>query len=241
MTTSGAAVTVPVVRRSALEARHEMLGATFASETERWPLQYGDAGAERAAVAAGAGLAELGPYGEVLLRGPGAADLTARLTAGLVPDRPTVVRATLGDAAGAAWCLGPDEVLLIGPAGAWSEELATHLGGADASAIEMTGARTALRLVGPAAPAILAELCPADTTPATLAEGQLIQAPLAGPRAFIVRQDATGGLPGYTFLVARDEAAYVWDATLAIGSGHGLVPVGPGAVGSTAAEQEEGR
>jgi heterotetrameric sarcosine oxidase gamma subunit len=241
VTTSGAAVTVPVVRRSALDARHEALGATFASATERWPLHYGDPTGERAAVEAGAGVAELGPYGEVLLRGPGAADLTARLTAGAVPDRPAVVRATLGGAVGSAWCLGPDEVLLVGPAGSWSEELATHLGGADASAIEMTGARTALRLVGPAAPAIMAELCPADTTPATLAQGQVIQAPLAGPRAFIVRHDGPGGLPGYTFLVARDEAAYVWDATLAIGDGHGLVPVGPAAVGSTAAEQEEGR
>jgi heterotetrameric sarcosine oxidase gamma subunit len=247
MTTQGSGVAaasravVAVVRRSALEARHELLGATFASETERWPRQYGDPAAERAAVAAGAGLAELGPYGEVLLRGPGVADLTARLTAGAVPDRPAVVRATLGGSAGAAWCLGPDEVLLIGPAGSWSEELATHLGGADASAIEMTGARTALRLAGPAAPAIMAELCPADTTPSTLEEGQLLQAPLAGPRAFIVRHDGPGRPPGYTFLVARDEAAYVWDATLAIGSGHGLVPVGPAAVGSAAAEQEEGR
>lgn len=239
--TSGAAGTAPVVRRSALDTRHEALGATFASATERWPLQYGDPAAERATVAASAGLAELGPYGEVLLRGPGAADLTARLTAGAVPSGPAVVRATLGGAAGAAWCLGPDEILLIGPAGPWTDELATHLGGADASAIEMTGARTALRLAGPAAPAIMAELCPADTTPETLAEGQLVQAPLAGPRAFIVRQDSPGGLPGYTFLVARDEAAYVWDATLAIGAGHGLVPVGPGAVRSAAAEQEEGR
>lgn len=239
--TSRPAGTVPVVRRSALDARHEALGATFASDTKRWPTDYGDPAAERSAVERAAGLAELGPYGEVLLRGPGTADLTARLTAGAVPTQPAVVRATLGGSAGAAWCLGPDEVLLIGPAGAWTDELATHLGGADASAIEMTGARTALRLAGPAAPAIMAELCPADTTPETLVEGQLLQAPLAGPRAFIVRQDSAGGLPGYTFLVARDEAAYVWDATLAIGAGHGLVPVGPAAVGSTAAEQEEGR
>lgn len=229
-------VTTPaaVVRRSALEARHESLGATFRTDTDRWPTQYGDPAKERAAVERGAGLAELGPSGEVLLRGPGAADLTARLTAGTVPSGPAVLRATLGGAVGAAWCLGPGEVLLIGPAGAWSDDLAAHLGGADASAIEMTGARTALRLAGPAAPAIMAELCPVDTTPATLAEGQLVQAPLAGPRAFIVRQDA-GSLPGYTFLVARDEAAYVWDSTLTIGAGHGLVPVGPAALEAAAA------
>lgn len=219
-----------VVRRSALESRHEALGATFLGEGERWPVHYGDAGAERDAAAKGAGLAELGPYGEVLLRGPGAADLAARLIGGAVPAEPAVVPATLDGRRGQAWCLAPDEILLVGPADAWTDDLADRLGGADVSAIEMTGARTALRLAGPAAPAIMAELCPVDTTTTTMAEGRLIQAPVAGPRAFVVRQDATGGLPGYTFLVARDEAAYLWDATLAIGAGHGLMPVGPAAV-----------
>ena len=56
----------------------------------------------------------------------------------------------------------------------------------------MTGARTSLRLAGPTAPAILAELCPDDTTPATMAPADLVQAPLAGVRAFIARQDARG-------------------------------------------------
>lgn len=226
-----------VVRRSALDARHVALGATFVSDADRWPTHYGDVAAERAAAAAAAGLAEVGPYGEVLLRGPGAADLAARLVAGAVPTRPAVVRATLGGTQGAAWILAPDEILLVGPAGPWTHELADHLGAADVSAIDMTGARTALRLAGPAAPAIMAELCTVDTTPAVLPEGELLQAPFGGPRAFIVRQDAQDGLPGYTFLVARDEALYVWDATLAIGAGHGLVPVGPAAVTAAAAQE----
>jgi glycine cleavage system aminomethyltransferase T len=62
-----------------------------------------------------------------------------------------------------------------------------------------------------------------------MARGALIQAPLAGVRAFITRLDADGE-PGYTMMVARDEAAYVWDALLEIGTAHGLVPVGPDAV-----------
>lgn len=227
-----------VVRHSAIDARHVALGATFVSEADRWPTHYGDAAAERAAASAAAGLAEVGPYGELLLRGPGAADLATRLVGGPLPGRPAVVRATLGGSLGAAWCLGPDEILLVGPAGPWTDELADRLGGADASVIDMTGARTALRLAGPAAPAIMAELCTVDTTPAALAEGDLLQAPVGGPRAFIVRHDTSDGLPGYTLLVARDEALYVWDATLAIGAGHGLVPVGPAAI--TAAASQEG-
>ncbi|CAN5462709.1 hypothetical protein BH20CHL7_BH20CHL7_08950 [soil metagenome] len=218
-----------VVRRSALEARHEALGATFSSDVDRWPRHYGDADTERAAVTTGAGLAELGPYGEVLLRGPGSADLVTRLTGGAAPDQPSVVRATLGGGAGAAWCLAPDEVLLVAAAGPWTDDLAEHLSGADVSALDMTGARTSLRLAGPAAPAILAELCATDTTPRSMADGALVQAPLAGVRAFITRLDADGA-PGYTMMVARDEAAYVWDALREIGAAHGMVPVGPDAV-----------
>ena len=43
------------------------------------------------------------------------------------------------------------------------------------------------------------------------------------------RQDA-GAQPGYTMMIARDEAAYAWDAIRHIGAAHGLIPVGPAAV-----------
>lgn len=221
------------VRRSALEAAHVALGARWVAEHVRWPAGYGaaDAAAETSAVAGGAGLAEIGPLDELLLRGPGALAVAARLTTG----GPTVtigraVAADLRGEPGAAWFLGPDEVLLLAPAaGTALATLATEFASDDVSVIEMTGARTSLRLAGPAAPAILAELCPDDTTPATMAPADLVQAPLAGVRAFIARQDA-GAHPGYTIMVARDEAAYVWDAIRDVGVSHGLTPVGPAAV-----------
>jgi glycine cleavage system aminomethyltransferase T len=62
-----------------------------------------------------------------------------------------------------------------------------------------------------------------------MAPADLVQAPLAGVRAFIARQDA-GAQPGYTIMVARDEAAYVWDAIRHVGASYGLTPVGPAAV-----------
>jgi glycine cleavage system aminomethyltransferase T len=37
-------------------------------------------------------------------------------------------------------------------------------------------------------------------------------------------------MPGFTLLVARDEAEYLWGALLQLGRGHGLVPVGALAV-----------
>jgi sarcosine oxidase subunit gamma len=234
VTTAAASVSAaPVLRRSALEAEHAALGARWVAEDVHWPTGYGasDDATQTSAVAGAAGLAEIGPLDELLLRGPDAGAGAARLFTG---DRTSIVgRAAAVDLRGepvAAWFLGPDEVLVLAPVGGSAlAQLAGEMASDGVSAIDMTGARTSLRLAGPAAPAILAELCPEDTTPAGLAATGLIQAPLAGVRAFIVRQDA-GAHPGYTIMVARDEAAYVWDAIRQVGAAHGLVPVGPSAV-----------
>jgi sarcosine oxidase subunit gamma len=224
-----------VVRRSAIEAIHVALGARWVDEHVRWAVGYGavDPAAEMSAVARAAGLAEIGPLDEWLLRGPGALAAMARLTMG--GPAPTVGRVVAADLLGqpvAVWLFGPDEVLLVAPVGGSGlATFATELASDNVSVIEMTGARTTLRLAGPSAPAILAELCPADTTPATMAPADLLQAPLAAVRAFIARQDA-GVQPGYTIMIARDEAAYVWDAIRHVGASHGLTPVGPAAVAS---------
>ena len=222
-----------VVRRSALEAIHLALGARWVDEHVRWPAGYAavDSSAEAEALTAAAGLAEIGPLDEWLLRGPGALAAVARLKTG--GPAPAVGRLLASHVPGqpvGLWVLGPDEVLLVAPvAGSTLAALAAELASDDLSVIEMTGAWTTLRLAGPAAPAILAELCPVDTTPETMAPADLLQAPLAGVRAFIARQDA-GARCGYTMMIARDEAAYVWDAIRHIGAPHGLTPVGPAAI-----------
>ncbi len=180
---------------------------------------------------AGAGLAEIGPFEEWLLRGPGAVAAAGRIGGGVGMATVGRVMALGASAASAtAWILGPDEVLLVGPIeGGSLDSLTGGLASDDVSVIEMTGARTSVRLAGPSAPSILAELCAADTTPATIAEGAMLQASMAGVRAFIAREDV-GAHPGYTIMVARDEALYVWDAMRAIGAAHGLTPVGPAAL-----------
>ena len=68
-----------VVRRSALEAKHLALAARWIGEDVTWPADYGplNLAGESKAVAAGAGLAEIGPFEEWLVRGPGAADAVA--------------------------------------------------------------------------------------------------------------------------------------------------------------------
>jgi heterotetrameric sarcosine oxidase gamma subunit len=229
------------VRRSAIESRHAAIGARWIGDATRWPSDYGAArvadpaaGAATSAATTGARLAEIGPFEEWLLRGPGVLDAVAAM-AGTDPAaiRPGRVVAIASATAAEAWVLGPDEVLLLGPAesagSATSAPNAPLAGSAEVSIIEMTGARTTVRLVGPSAPAVLSELCPADTRPTTLTPDDLIQAPLASVRAFITRRD-TAGEPGYTIMIARDEAAYAWDSIAHVGAGHGLAIVGPAAV-----------
>ena len=218
--------TARAVRRSAIESRHAALGARWLADDVRWPAGY-----ERLTGGPGTRvrLAEIGPFEEWLVRGPGALDATTASLAGATTQVGRVVTGASGTDL-EAWILGPDEVLLLAPVGA--ANLAAEAGSVasgDVSVIDMTGARTTIRLVGPAAPALLAELCPADTRPASLPEGGLIQAPVAGVRAFITRRDATGE-PGYILMIARDEAAYAWDSIRHIGEPHGLAVVGPDGV-----------
>jgi heterotetrameric sarcosine oxidase gamma subunit len=214
-----------VVWRSALEARHAALGARWLADDVRWPASYES---QDGGPGTGARLAEIGPLEEWLLRGPGALAVAAELAAG-EPGTQAVGRVVaIAPVTGAdAWVLGPDEVLLVAPVG--RSDLATIAAArasADVSVIEMTGARTTVRVVGNAAPDVLAELCPADTRPVSFPEGRLIQAPIAAVRAFVTRRDVAAE-PGYTLMVARDEAAYVWDAIRHVGGPHGLGVVGP--------------
>jgi heterotetrameric sarcosine oxidase gamma subunit len=122
------------VRRSALEARHAALGASWISDSVRWPATYGDPDADRAVVVAAAGLAEIGPLDIYLVRGPGAAD---RRRAGRYE----------------TWLLAPDEVLVLGGQPADSDGLVI---------VDVSSAWTALRVGGPATTAILEEACPVD-------------------------------------------------------------------------------
>jgi hypothetical protein len=112
MTTPTSALVAPVVRRSALESAHAALGAAWVDETVRWPTGYGSPAAEAAAAAVGAGLAEIGPLEELLLRGPGARAAVEPLV-GQDPAVGRLLAADLRGEHGEAWTLGPDEVLLV--------------------------------------------------------------------------------------------------------------------------------
>jgi heterotetrameric sarcosine oxidase gamma subunit len=203
--------TVRPIRRSALEAEHERLGARWTSDEARFPTDYGDPGGEAESAARAIGLAEIGPLDALLVRGPGAA---------------ASVEAAGVDAG--VWVLGPDEVLLLfRPAAGAADRLRSALGGADVA--DLSSAWTVLRLAGPGAPTLLAELSPMALDPAELADGSIAQGPLVNVRAIVRRHDAPVG-PGYTILVAREDAHYAWHAIVELGEELGLRPAGAAAV-----------
>jgi heterotetrameric sarcosine oxidase gamma subunit len=219
--------TAPAVRRSPLETVHAALGARWFSDLERFAINYGSADSERAAVLAQGGLAELGPTWKL-------SATSGRATPSLEAAGLRVVLGSVHVQGGVeVWGLAPDEVLVV--AANEDAQLRLQIQAGGAAVTDMSSAWTSLRLAGPAVPSILAEACAVDLTPTSLAEGEIVQAMVANVRAILTRRDLHDAgdappMPGFTLLVARDEAEYLWGALLQLGRGHGLVPVGALAV-----------
>jgi heterotetrameric sarcosine oxidase gamma subunit len=156
-------------------------------------------------VAAPVVLAEVWPLDKLVVRSIG-----EPLTAGRVLEHGPV----------ATWQLQPDEsVVLFAPAD--RAAAAKHLDGARSS-VDVSSGWTVLRLAGPAARAVLAEVCPVDLSAAAVPDRSIVHAMVANVRVVAARID-TSGQPAFALLVARDEARYVWDSLSDVGEPHGLV------------------
>ena len=230
------------IRRSPLESVHAALGARWIDETARWPASYGDAEAERRSRwPRTAGLADIGPVDKVMVRGAKAD--TALRAARITPIAGSV---TAGVAGVQAWRLGEDEVLLLAPAStgpdkaAGMSELAGRLRAGGAAVTDLGSGLSVLRLIGPAVGRGSWSV-PAPWTsrrePSPTDASSRRPSPVCG--SIVARQDHPDAL-GYTLLVPRDLAEYLWDALLELGSDLGLVPVGgdvarPGFVGTARA------
>jgi heterotetrameric sarcosine oxidase gamma subunit len=184
------------------------------------------------------GLSEIGPSGKLLVLGPEAGLAVGRLLA--VDIGPKMVHAGAAEGVAVeAWLLAPDEALLLieVDAGDGHEarmlDLVNRLSSDDVTVIDVSSGWTVLRIAGAGSPAILAELLTVDVDPRTLTANRLVQGPLAGVRAIVARQDTPSEV-GYSILVARDHALYVWEALLEIGRPHGLGPASPASTATAA-------
>lgn len=106
-----------------------------------------------------------------------------------------------------AW-LGPDEWLVIDPAGDASGLEARLSAAPGAVATDVTGNRVALRLSGPAARDLLAAGCSLDLHPRAFAAGQCAQTLLARTGVILLQRDDA---PTFDLLVRRSFARYLRD------------------------------
>ncbi len=227
------------IRRSALESVHARLGARWRSDTERWPVSYGDEAREARTLREGIGLAEPGPYEKLIVRGP--STLVDLRWLGLAARAGSLEPARTIDGIN-AWVPADDEAILVRATGVGAapgraptvtteslSEIAEKLRSAGPSVVDVSSAYTVFRMVGARVPELMQELCPVDLSARTVPDLRLVQAPIAGCRMVLARRDH-GNLPGFVFLVVRDEAEYVWDVMVELGAAYGLRPVGATAI-----------
>jgi aminomethyltransferase len=227
-------------RQTPLHAIHERLGATM-TDFAGWqmPLRYGSETAEHLAVRRAAGLFDLSHMGEIAVTGPDAgAALDYALTgqaSAVLPGRAryTMICAEDGGVLDdlVVYRQGKQEFLVIANAsntatvfGALTERAA----GYDAAVVDATRDYALIAVQGPAAAGILAPLVrlePARTELDAMKYYAGAFGTVAGREAWVARTGYTGE-DGFELYVRPQDAAHVWTAVTAEGTGGGLVPAG---------------
>ncbi|MFJ3958997.1 glycine cleavage system aminomethyltransferase GcvT [Arthrobacter sp. NPDC090010] len=226
-------------KHTALYAEHEKLGASF-TDFGGWqmPLKYGSELAEHHAVRKSAGLFDLSHMGEVWVEGPGAG---AFLDHALVGKLSAIAE---GKAKYSLICAedggiiddlivyrrGEEKFLVVPNAGnavVVAGELATRSEGFE---VTVTDASTEISLIavqGPNAESILLKLVPEEehALVTELKYYAAVEVTINGEKLLLARTGYTGE-DGFEIFVANESAAPLWQALLAAGEGHELVPAG---------------
>jgi len=229
---------------SPLHAKHEALGAKF-GEFGGWsmPLEYAGVVKEHTAVREAVGVFDVSHLGKAVVSGPGAAGLVNRtLTNDLNRIGPGKAQYTLccdDETGGVVDDLivyyRDDEHLLLVPNAANTAEVVRRLGAeAAASAPEVTITDhhrdyAVLAVQGPRSDEVLSAVgLPAGHDYMSFVEAGLPEV-LGDGVGVVVCRTGYSGERGYELVVADDAAPALWDALLAAGEEHGILPCGLGA------------
>ena len=221
-----------------LADRHAALGAKVI-EFGGWlmPLQYSGILEEHRAVRERAGLFDLSHMGELFVEGP---DADTALAYALVSDPPSL---EVGRAHYSMMCapdggiiddlivyrLGAERFLVVANAGnaqVVSDALAERLAGFRAVLDDRSLATALCAVQGPRAREILEPLTDVDL--GALRYYAMAEGTVAGIPAYVARTGYTGE-DGFEVFVDTARAGELWDALVAAGTPHGMVPVGLGA------------
>lgn len=223
-------------RRTPLHAAHEALHATLV-DFAGWsmPLRYSGESTEHRAVRQAAGLFDLSHMGQILVRGPQAAEfldyaLVGQLsTIGEGRARYTMLTTEHGGVLDdlIVYRLGEEEYLAVANAAnsaTVSAALARRATGFDAEVSDPSTGRALIAVQGPAAVKILAPL--ADTDPAAVTPSTALRCAIAGLPVLLARTGYTGEDGFEVFTSPGADATALWNALLGSGGPHGLLPAG---------------
>jgi aminomethyltransferase len=218
--------------------RHRALGAKI-MEFAGWlmPIQYAGILEEHRAVRSAAGLFDLSHMGELVVEGPEAGPA---LAAALATDPPALA---VGRAHYSMICapdggiiddlivyrLADERFMVVANASnakVVSDALAERIEGHRAVLDDRALATGLVAVQGPRSVDILAGLT--DVNLAALRYYGIAEGTVVGIPALVARTGYTGE-DGFELFVDADRAGETWDAVMAAGHGHGLVPVGLGA------------
>lgn len=220
---------------SPLHERHVALGAKLAA-FGGWsmPLEYAGSVKEHTAVRTGVGVFDVSHLGKAVVQGPGAAAyVDACLTNDLAKIEPGKAQYTLccNDSGGVvddliAYLRGDDEVFLIPNAANTAQvvELLSASAPDDVHVVNQHRDYAILAVQGPNSD----ETLDAMGFPTGHDYMSFVEVDHAGAPVVVCRTGYTGER-GYELVVPNDGATALWDAVMAAGADHGLVPAGLGA------------
>ena len=227
-------------RYTPLRERHESLGASF-TDFGGWqmPVRYTSDLAEHHAVRQAAGLFDISHMAEFTIEGPDAAAYLDYALAGRLSTM-AVGKAKysllLAEDGGIiddviVYRLGGDSFLIISNAGnrdAVAAALPERTGGFDVIVADVSDGYALIAVQGPASEAIVSQIAGVTELGAPWSDQKYYawsDALFLGHPLLIARTGYTGE-DGFELLVRAEDAADLWDAALAAGSPHGLVPAG---------------
>lgn len=232
------AADAPAPRLSPLHARHQAAGAAF-TDFAGWamPVRYSSDLAEHHAVRTAAGLFDLSHMAEIRVSGADAPAFLDYALAGLlsgIREGQAKYSLLLNEAGGiiddvVVYRLQADDYLVVANAGnrdAASAALTRRAERFDVAVSDISDQVALVAVQGPAALAVL-QATPGITgaAPADLGYYRAALARFDAHPVLIARTGYTGE-DGFELYIPADAAASLWDALLAAGQDHGLVPAG---------------